>query len=48
MLKILGGREKLSKMQTDFATNVGQSVGLVRGLEGSKAEHQTIKNTTQT
>lgn len=39
----LGGREKLSKMQTDFATNVGQSVGLVRGLEGSKAEHQTIK-----
>ena len=41
--KFLGGREKLSKMQTDFATNVGQSVGLVRGLEGSKAEHQTIK-----
>lgn len=41
--KFLGGREKLSKMQTDFATNVGKSVGLVRGLEGSKAEHQTIK-----
>ena len=41
--KFLGGREKLSKMQTDFATNVGQSVGLVRGLEGSKSEHQTIK-----
>ena len=39
----LGGREKLSKMQTDFADNVGKSVGLVRGLEGSKAEHQTIK-----
>ena len=39
----LGGREKLSKMQTDFADNVGRSVGLVRGLEGSKAEHQTIK-----
>lgn len=39
----LGGREKLSKMQTDFAANVGQSVGLVRGLEGSKAEHQTVK-----
>ena len=39
----LGGREKLSKMQTDFADNVGQSVGLSRGLEGSKAEHQTIK-----
>ena len=30
-------------MQTDFADNVGKSVGLVRGLEGSKAEHQTIK-----
>ena len=41
--KFLGGREKLSKMQTDFADNVGKSVGLVRGLEGSKAEHQTIK-----
>ena len=40
--KFLGGREKLSKMQTDFADNVGKSVGLVRGLEGS-AEHQTIK-----
>lgn len=39
----LGGREKLSKMQTDFADNVGQSVGLSRGLEGSKAQHQTIK-----
>lgn len=39
----LGGREKLSKMQTDFADKVGRSVGLVRGLEGSKAEHQTIK-----
>lgn len=39
----LGGREKLSKMQTDFADNVGKSVGLVRGLEGAKAEHQTIK-----
>lgn len=41
--KFLGGREKLSKMQTDFADKVGRSVGLVRGLEGSKAEHQTIK-----
>ena len=39
----LGGREKLSKMQTDFADNVGKSVSLVRGLEGSKAQHQTIK-----
>ena len=41
--KFLGGRDKLSKMQTDFADKVGRSVGLVRGLEGSKAEHQTIK-----
>ena len=41
--KFLGGRQKLSDMQTDFADNVGKSVGLVRGLEGSKAQHQTIK-----
>lgn len=39
----LGGREKLSDMQTDFAKSVGEPLGLVRGLEGSKAEHQTIK-----
>ena len=41
--KFLGGRQKLSDMQTDFAKSVGEPLGLVRGLEGSKAEHQTIK-----
>ena len=41
--KFLGGRQKLSDMQTDFARSVGEPLGLVRGLEGSKAEHQTIK-----
>lgn len=39
----LGGRSKLSKMQTDFAANVGASVGLERGIEGSKATHTTIR-----
>ena len=38
----LGGRAALSKMQTDFAKCV-QSLGLERGLEGSKAEHKTVK-----
>jgi hypothetical protein len=38
-----GGREKLSKMQTDFAAQVGQKHGLERGIEGSKAKHQTVK-----
>ena len=41
--KFLGGRQKLSDMQTDFAKSVGEPLVLVRGLEGSKAEHQTIK-----
>lgn len=40
--EFLGGRAKLSKMQTDFAKCV-QSLGLERGLEGSKAEHKTVK-----
>ena len=38
-----GGRTTLSKMQTDFARDVGQQFGLVRGIEGSRAQHQTIK-----
>lgn len=38
----LGGRHKLSQMQTSFAEEV-QNLGLERGLEGSKAEHTTIK-----
>ncbi|MFC0915870.1 MobV family relaxase [Pasteurella multocida] len=38
----LGGREKLSKMQSDFAERV-QKFGLKRGVEGSKAKHQRVK-----
>lgn len=40
----LGGREKLRAMQTDFAEKVGRKHGLERGLEGSRAQHQTVKD----
>lgn len=39
-----GGAAALSKMQTDFAKNVGARNDLERGIEGSKAHHQTIKS----
>lgn len=39
----LDGREKLSQMQTDFAEKVGRPFHLARGIEGSQATHQTIK-----
>lgn len=39
-----GGAAALSKMQTDFARDVGVRHGLQRGIEGSKAHHQTIKS----
>jgi len=39
----LGGRAKLSQMQTDFYKAVGEPVGLQRGVEGSKAKHTTAK-----
>ena len=38
----LGGRAKLNKMQTDFANKVAD-LGLMRGKEGSKAKHTSIK-----
>lgn len=38
-----GGKAKMSKMQTVFAEEVGKKYGLERGIEGSKAKHQTIK-----
>ena len=38
----LGGRVKLSRMQTDFANAVAD-LGLTRGKEGSKAKHTSIK-----
>lgn len=39
----LGGRAKLSAMQTDFWNVVARPVGLERGLEGSTAKHVTAK-----
>lgn len=39
----LDGRTKLSKLQTDFAAQVGKRHGLVRGVEGSKARHTTVR-----
>lgn len=39
----LDGRTKLSEMQTEFAEKVGQRFNLERGIEGSQAKHQTIK-----
>lgn len=40
--KWLGGAVALSRMQTDFADRVRQ-FGLERGIEGSKAKHQTVQ-----
>ena len=40
--KYLGGKAKLSQMQTEFAKRVA-CYGLKRGIEGSKAKHKTIK-----
>ena len=39
----LGGSKMLNEMQTDFAEKVGMRHGLERGIEGSKAKHQSIK-----
>lgn len=41
--QFLGGRAKLSQMQTDFAERVGRIHGLERGIEGSRARHTSIK-----
>jgi hypothetical protein len=41
--KWLGGAKALSQMQTEFAANVGLKHGLERGIEGSKAKHQTVR-----
>lgn len=38
----LGGRQKLSEMQTDFANQV-HHLGLERGIEGSRAKHTKMK-----
>lgn len=41
--EFVGGPAKLKKMQSDFAEKVGKPVGLQRGVEGSKADHTSIK-----
>ena len=41
--EFLNGRQKLRDLQTDFSKDVGEKHGLERGIEGSKAKHQTIK-----
>lgn len=38
----LGGREKLSALQTEFHDQVGAEFGLLRGVSGSKATHQKL------
>ena len=38
----LGGREKLSALQTEFHEQVGAGFGLFRGVSGSKATHQKL------
>lgn len=40
---LFGERYQLREMQTSFAQHM-QSLGLSRGLEGSKAEHTTVKD----
>lgn len=41
--KWLGGSKALNQMQTEFADRIGQRHGLERGIERSKARHQTIR-----
>ena len=41
--KWLGGAKALSEMQTEFAAKVGKAHGLQRGVEGSRATHQTVR-----
>ena len=41
--ELVGGKAKLSQMQTEFAREVGQPFGFERGQERSRATHQTIK-----
>lgn len=39
----LGGRQKLTEMQTEFAQKISEPLGLTRGVEGSKATHDRVK-----
>ena len=40
---LIGSKGDLSKMQSDYAERVGAKHGLERGVQGSRASHQTIK-----
>ncbi|MEN5300470.1 MobV family relaxase [Brucella sp. TWI559] len=40
---LVGGKENLRQLQTDFAEQVGLEFGLQRGIERSVARHHTIK-----
>ena len=40
----LGGSNALREMQTDFAVQVGTAHGFERGIESSRATHQTIRS----
>ena len=42
--KFVNGPEGLKKLRTDHAQKVGQSYGLERGVEGSKAKHESIRD----
>lgn len=42
--KFLGERSALRALQTDFADRVGKYHHLRRGIEGSKAKHQTVSS----
>ena len=44
--KWLGGRAALSRMQSDFAEKVARHHELERGIEGSRAHHQSIRTST--
>ena len=39
----LGGRDKMTAMQTDFASKVGKKYSLERGEQGSRAKHEEVK-----
>jgi hypothetical protein len=39
----LGGAASMTTMQTEFAERVGKLHGLSRGIEGSKAQHMSIR-----
>lgn len=40
---LVGSRQQLSAMQTDFAERVGKAHGLERGLQGSPARHERVQ-----